>query len=228
MPTIRAVVRHVGYWRGVVHKWSTVYHFSGVATVDWSASDCNSIRTLDDEMCYGPSVRDGGTYEALIYNSVSGGVPVATDTTFDPDDTGVWPGFAGTRWTGEEIDAVVPREVALLVHWSAGLSSSGKTVQLRKWWHAVPDTDVEPGLPDISATPAAGLLTGATALTNCFASHGYTMSSGSGRLAGAATVETYFNNHQMPRGRRRRALVTSSGHYTGPTLTIPSLPPVAD
>lgn len=226
MTVYRAVVRHVAYWRGNVHRWSTVYHFNGVLSGVIDASACNSVRTLDDHMCYGPLASDGGTYECEIYDQAEGGVPIASDTTFDWTVPADWPGFSGSAWTTTGAPALISRETALDVKWAAGLSSSGKPVSLRKWYHAVPDNGIVGGEAQVVTADVTSLTTGATALTHALSSHGLLLSSGSGRLAGTATVLDMYGNHQMPRGRRRKALVTSSGRYTGPSISVPKIVPV--
>lgn len=223
MTVYRAVVRHVSYWRGQVHRWSTVYHFNGVLSGVLDASACNSVRTLDDHMCYGPLPSDGGSYECAIYDQAEGGVPIAVDTVFDWTVPADWPGFTGTAWTTTGAPQLISRETALDVSWAAGLSKSGKPVKLRKWYHALPDNGIVGNGVQVVPTDAASLLVGATALTHALSSHGLLLSSGSGRLAGTASIADMFGNHQMPRGRRRPALVSADGKTRFPAglLVVP-------
>lgn len=220
MATYRAVVRHISYWRGVPHSWSTVYTFIGTPSGAVTPSVCNSVRTLDDRMCYGPLASDGGTYECSIYDEASGGVPIASDIAFDHTIVADWPGFSGAGWTTTGAPQLISRETALAVEWAAGLSSSGKPVILRKWYHAVPDTGTVGAAAQVGTADAASLLTAAHAVADALTSIGMVLGSGTGRFAGSATIKTMFGNHQMPRGRRRKPLVTADGRYTGPSLLI--------
>lgn len=182
---------------------------------------CELVRVQDDGMCYGPADTDGGTYSCEIYNAATGGVPIATHTTFDWETTGSWPGYAGSHWGSATGDMLTMAEVAMQLEWTAGLSSSGKPVILRKWYHAVPQVDVLPTAPEIASGVQTSLLAGAEALKDALTSYGLVLGSSTGRFAGTASVKGFYGNHQMPRGRRRRALVSSSGIYRGPVVKVP-------
>lgn len=187
-------------------------------------ANLTTLLAADAAMCY-PGVAGttwGGTYEAVAYHT-GGGVPVATYTAFDWTSPGAWVRDGGAGWGSPSGAYVNQAEVALLVEWPAGLSSSGKPVNFRKWYHAVPEPGTEsPGSVDISTAMAATLLTAATTLTNCLASSSLLMGN-AGRFAGSPLISRYYANHQMPKGRRRRALVSASGRYTGPTISIPDM-----
>jgi hypothetical protein len=101
-------------------------------------------------------------------------------------------------------------------------------VFFRKWFHAVPKaTPASGGAIEVSAADVASLVTAGTTLANCLSS-GYGLSMGSSRrlAVNPPTVSSFYENHQMPRGRRRKALVTASGRYTGPTIEVPGAPEV--
>ena len=221
MTTYRAVVRHVRYWRGVVHRWSTVYHYSGTASGAVGDTQATAVLTADDGMCYGTGAADGGTYECQVYDQAVGGVPIATVTRFDWTNPGAWIRYSSAYWTTTGPGAEPAAEVALGGEWAAGLSKSGKPVLLRKWWHAVPISTAAGGTVDVDNADHTSLLTGMTALYNAMGSVGLLLSSGTGRFAGAATIQRYYQNHQMPRGRRRPPLLTAGGVYKGPVAKIP-------
>nr|CRY97291.1 hypothetical protein [uncultured prokaryote] len=206
-----------------MHKWSTVYQFVGVPSMGIDTAAAELLRAADDEMCWGPAAYDGGTYECQIYDHATGGVPVATSTTFDPTVTGDWTGYDGSSWATAAGNFHTDAEAALSVEWNAGLSSSGKPVKLRKWYHAVPDQSVVGNAQNVLAADVTKLTTAANALITVLSSYGLSMGSSTGRFAGSATVLPFLGSHQMPRGRRRRALVTAGGRYTGPTIEVPSL-----
>lgn len=202
--TYRAVVKHVRYWRGRIHRWSTVYQYVGTASSAPTAADCQHILTLDDNMCYGEGASNGGTYECAIYNQASGGVPIAVYTRFDWTTPGTWVGYAGTAWGSVSVNQEPAAEVALLVEYPAGLGRTGKPVSLRKWYHAVPVSGSTAGSPDIGAAPLATLRTGAEALMGALGDLGLVLGSRSGRIGGDAHVQAFYGNHQMPKGRRKK------------------------
>lgn len=221
MATYRAVVRHVRYWRGVVHRWSTVYHYSGTASGSVGDTQATAVLNADSGMCYGSSATEGGAYECQVYDQASGGVPISTVVAFDWTNPASWERYSSAYWTTDGPSAVTAAEVALGVEWAAGISRSGKPVILRKWYHAVPVSTAAPGAVDVPTADNTSLLTGALALYNAMGSVGLLLSSGSGRFAGSATIQRYYQNHQMPRGRRRKALVSADGIYKGPVAKIP-------
>jgi hypothetical protein len=68
------------------------------------------------------------------------------------------------------------------------------------------------------------LQTQAQVINGCLGSAGLALGSYRGTFAGIPVVKAYLGNHQMPRGRRRKPLVTASGRYTGPTIGLPVVP----
>lgn len=221
--TTRAVVRHVRYWRGQVHRWSTVYQFVGTPSSGLTAADAQTVFAADSKMLYNAGAPNGGAYECDLYNQASGGVPIASYTAFNWEVPANWAAPINSVWTTTSgSDIGVPAEAALLVEWAAGLSKSGKPVKLRKWYHQVKVASSQTGAgPDIVAADITALQTQAQAIVGCLGAKGLTLGSSTGRLAGTATVSQFYNNHQMSRGRRRKALVNANGVYKGPNLTFP-------
>jgi hypothetical protein len=220
--TYRAVVKHIRYWRGAPHIWSTVYQFAGTLSKPLDVAAATTVLQWDDNMCAKSLASEGGTFECSIYDQATGGVPLVSYTKFDHTVTADWTGYgASSYWANTAAVLAQPAEAALGVKWIAGLSKSGKPVYLRKWWHAVPLS--APGGPanQIGTTVVASLQTGAAFLPGLLSAYGLVAASASGRLAGVATVSGQYENHQMPRGRRRKALVKANGTYTGPTIVIP-------
>lgn len=221
MGNYRGVVRHVRYWRGAIHRWSTVYQFIGTLSSGLSATDAQALLTHDDAMCYGSLAAQGGTYECQLYDSASGGVPVAAYVAFDWTNPSAWLQHSHTGWTAPSGLMAEPAESALAVEWAGGLSKSGKPVVFRKWYHAVPQSGESAGVQDVPSASVTSLQVAAQAIVGVLGAKGLTMGSGTGRFAGTAHVDGYYGNHQMPRGRRRKALVKANGQYTGPSLSIP-------
>lgn len=166
------------------------------------------------------SGNSGGCYGAVAYNK-SGGAPISFVDFFDPDTPASWIKYTGTGWASPPTQFESAAEVALLVEWPAGLSSSGKPVNFRKWYHAVPTSVANgAGTVDVSSTNVTSLTAQAVVLTNCLASSHLLLATGA-RYAGTPVVQPYYANHQMPKGRKRKALVTASGRYTGPSIQVP-------
>jgi hypothetical protein len=223
MADYRAIVKHVRYWRGSVHRWSTSYQMTGALSTPFTATAAQTLLTADDKICYSESSGgvSGGTYECAIY-AAGGGTPLASYTAFDWTTPASWIAYASTAWPVRTVLPDTNAENALLVEWPAGFSSSGKPVKFRKWYHAVPQTGGVGNTVDVSTSVAAGLATQANNIAIClYATWGVALGT-SGRSPGTVHVSQYYGNHQMPRGRRRKALVSANGTYNGPTVQIPS------
>jgi hypothetical protein len=221
MGNYRGVVRHVRYWRGNIHRWSTVYNFTGSGSYVPGTADAHNLLLADAKLCYPAGAVDQGIYECQIYNNATGGTAIATYTNADWENPATWIPPGGTGWTTTGLGFNANAETALVVEWAAGSSSSGKPVTLRKWYHSVPGSEVVGNGTQISGTDITSLTAAAQSLVGVFAANGLVLSSASGRLAGVAKVLPYFGNHQMPKGRKRKPLVTAGGRYTGPTVVIP-------
>lgn len=225
MPGVIFQVEHVRYWRGSIHRWSTKWQYSGERTGSM-ADAATLVMNNDDEFCWGADATDGGTASCSAYDS-AGGPPLATVTRFDWETPASWIKYAGTFWgsqTGSSFNSSA--EIALQVEWNAGTSKTGKPVRLRKWFHAVPDRPGSGTTPDVGSGTMTGLVAGANGMRSLLTDYGLQLGTPAGRLAGNASVLPYYGNHQMPRGRRRKPLVTASGRYTGPTLN--QVPIIAD
>ena len=224
MTEYRAVNRHVRYWRGNIHKWSTVYQFSGsVASADYPTL-LGRLLDLENAVCYpAPGGGGGGIWEQALYNQSSGGIPVSVVSRFDPDTPGTWIPYSGSAWSSLTTALEGNAEVALQVEWLAGLSSSGKPVRFRKWYHAVPQLASGNTAPDVSSTNRTSIAGLIQSELSAIGGLGAPLGNSS-RLAGATPeVLAFYGNHQMPRGRRRKPLVTAGGRYTGPSVVIPEL-----
>lgn len=223
MSNYRGVVRHVNYWRGAIHRWSTVYQWNGVSGSPPDNAACTLLANADSDFCFGPSPADGGVFECEFYNGTTGGVPIASVVLFDYTDVSAWTGYNGSNWNVTTAPCLTARETSLCVEWAAGLSSSGKPVKLRKWYHSVPDQGTPQAGPDVPSVDHTKLLAAANAFPALLSSYGLILASASGRLAGEASVLTNYGSHQMPKGRKRPALVSASGRTRFPAglLTVP-------
>lgn len=223
MTNYKVQVEHAAYWRGKVHRWSTAWSFTGSFTGGTPTQVIAAIKSTEQANCYpSPTGVNGGVASIAIYNEDTGGVPIASALYFDWQNTATWVPYGGTAWSARTRPAVNQLEVALLVEWNAGLSSKGKPVKFRKWFHAVPDNDSAPGVADVLPADVTGIAASINGGLASVAGFGLLLGKGSRLAATTCTVSPYYNNHQIPRGRRRRALVTASGQYTGPALQIPN------
>lgn len=197
------------------------------------ALDTTAAQTMlqkADLMCYSHEAADGGSFNCEIYDKGAGGTPVASYTAFDWTTPASWIRYAGytTAWGASSAAFENIAEVAALVEWPAGLSSTGKPVKFRKFIHAVPATAGIGSSADIASGIQTSLATAANNAAIClYAGYGIALGT-SGRLPGTPVVKPFYVTHQMPRGRRRKPLVTADGRYTGPTIRTTPIPVVAD
>lgn len=224
MTNYRMVARHVRYWRGVAHKWSTVYPFTGTLASGNYAAAIAALKTLEMGVNYcGTGTIAGGVYEIALYDQSSGGVPVAVTTYFPAATPGSWVAYTSAGYASHAYPVISVAEAALQVEWLAGLSSSGKPVSFKKWFHAVPEIGASPGSPDVLAGDVTTLQTLINTQMAVIGGLGILLGSGSRLAATTCTVRNQFGNHQMPRGRRRKALVSGSGKVSFPSslLVVP-------
>lgn len=225
MTDYRIVARHVRYWRGAVHKWSTVYPLTGTISSGNYAAVIAAAKVLEQGVNFknATGATAGGLYEIALYDHATGGIPVALVTYFDPTVPAGWVAYTGAGWSTAPAPVCSNAEVALQVEWLAGLSSSGKPVKFRKWYHAVPDA-VTIGTRDVVAADVTALQTFINTNIAVIGGLGAVMGNSSRLAATTCQVLQFYGNHQMPRGRRRKPLVTADGRYTGPTIRV--TPPV--
>lgn len=206
MAAYRGVVRHVRYWRGKVHKWSTSYTFTGSLTTPLDFTACNQLATADSRLCYHGPDTAGGIYQVQFYDLQAGGTAVATANYFDPLNPAAWLPYDGSGWGSNTLETDATAENALLVEWAGGFSKTGKPVTFKHWYHAVPAVEPVGGAQQVSAGDVASLTTAANRINGVVAGYGIVLGSKAGRLAGNATVSAYYGNHQMPRGRRKKRI----------------------
>lgn len=225
----RFVVRHVRFWRGTIQKWSTVYQYQGTPLGgSILTADLTAVKNNDQDMCYFHVVSDGGIYQVECYDAAAGGPPVATINYFDPESPGSWTGYGGTVWPVLTQPTDTVAETALGVRWLAGTSVTGKSVYMRKWYHAVPSSTAAAGAVDVSPAAITALTAQATALQNCLTARGMALAPPGRTSVGPPVVSPYYENHQMPRGRRRPIRVASAGEAFRGSTVIPKSLVIAD
>lgn len=205
MTNYRAVARHVRYWRGVIHKWSTVYPLSGTLASSNYTAALSALFTMEQKLLFPSSgIVGGGIWEMALYNADTGGVPISVTPLFDPNTHADWISYTGTVWTGvgsRQLETAA--ETALQVEWPAGVSRTGKTVHFRKWYHSVPTSASSAGAQDIGTDDIASIVTALEDGIASVAALGAPMGI-AGRLAAMTPeVSPFYGNHQMPRGRRK-------------------------
>lgn len=225
MAVVRMQVTNVGYWRGQVKRWNNTFHYTTSAmTPDYDAiiSAANVIvRGL------GATSDPGGNASIAIYPE-SGGVPLARTVFFDYETVGSWETWNGTIWPTAGLAPPQTGEASVLFEIAAGLSSSGKPVSLKTYWHSftsVPETNS-------SSQFSPTVIADATAQYDKL----QVLSDGSGgalviskpngdAVASSSTMRSYVNNHQRVRGRRRRS-VTIDGKRYYPAASSANVVPV--
>lgn len=204
MAAFRFSVRHVGYWRGQVHRWSTNYVFFGTPDSPPSAEDCQTMLLWDDQMCYGGNVSESGTYECAVYDLSKKGTHIAIYTRFDWKDPATWINPSGAAWTTTGVQKDQTMEVALVVEWAGGLGATGKPVYFRKWYHNVPISNPTGAGAQISAADLMSLSAHASGVRGLFGANGLLFGSKAGRIAGSPRILNWYGNHQMPKGKKKR------------------------
>lgn len=190
-------VVHEGLWRGNAHRWSTVYPYYGNYH-DIGDDLLDAIHDLDGEMCYPDPTTPGTTVEVAFYNLTDGGTSLISKAYGDA--------FSGTCWASVDTrEAVRQLETCAVLNWAGGLSRTGKPVKFRKYVHAVADTNVAVGEPDISGTVQTELEARMTSLITALSPFGLAMGNARRFVGSAVSVDEFYGNHQMPRGRRRKS-----------------------
>lgn len=225
MGQYRVVVRHVNWWRGVIHKWSTVYPFTGSVAGGDVPTVASTMLDHDSGLAWGATgAEEGGIYEVAVYDSATGGVPIYVLSVFPPETPADWVDYTHSGWTTAYTAQLRVLEAALALTWPAGLSRSGKPVLFRKWIHAVPNSGGVGGAVNVQSADQASLAAWSQDKLAIVAGLGLLLGNASRLAASTPDVSSQYENHQMPKGRKRKALVTAGGRYTGPTLEIPSAP----
>lgn len=200
------VVKHVGYWRGAIHRWSTAWPFVGLAALSGTTT-VDAVADYDQGFCVG-SAADGGIFESSLYDLTAKGMPIETHTYFDYASPSSWTGYDSAGYFAIPTVEKGTLESALGAQWPAGLSRTGKPVYFRKWFHAIGESAATtPGSPDVSTANAGSLATYAALAPTLLAAHGLAMGN-SRRLAQATDsfADAFFQAHQIPKGRKRKPL----------------------
>lgn len=206
MANYRLVLTHARYWRGTPHRWSTSHSLTGSAALSGTTL-VDAFKTAESRICYSPAAgaNPGGVASARLYDKGSGGMPIEENVYFDWEDPGSWTGYTADAWDSDAYAFEHAAEVAMLIQWGAGLSRTGKPVTFRHWLHAVPITNATAGAADISSTNRSTIVAIMPDYAAAATAHGLALGN-SGRLASTTdlSVDGYYVNHQMPKGRKRK------------------------
>lgn len=205
MSAYRLVARHIRYWRGAPHRWSNSFTYTGQSDVGFDTQDLVNFRNIVSDLCYEGPEHAGGIYKVDAYDLVRGGQPIATIDIFNPEVPGEWQGYTSNAWTSHTLELDATAENALVIEFAGGVGRTGKRVVFKHWLHAVPAVAPVGSGAQVAAGDVASLTARAGALRGVFGGKGLVLGSQSGRIAGEASVQAYYGNHQMPKGRRRTA-----------------------
>lgn len=202
------VLLHGCYWRGSPHVWSTVYNLSGSTP---NAADqvqlIRQLRDIESSILFGGN---GGTARGFIegrFYTGQGGIPTAVDTYGTKADPASWLSYTGIVWGATSAPYEETREVAMLIKTPLnGLSSRGKPVFLRKYFHAIPFFADNGQIPSSFVT----LINNAVLpWTNGSLHNGVVVIGQSGRQSSLPpATDTFTVARQMPRGRRKKVTAT--------------------
>lgn len=207
----RYQVVSVGWWRGQIKRWNTTFHYS-------VSNQASSLRDHMQRMGY-PNPGDitgdcsGGVASIAVYGS-GGGTPISRNTYFDWQTPSTWIPYTGEVWANVDPDTPLDasgESAAVLIGHMAGLSSSGKPVTTRKYFHAIPSrTAVDYADPDIDAATLA--LIEAEFTVNWLANP-------AGVQPSSKSADPWYLNHQRVRGRRRTTASVASTAFAAGVVT---------
>lgn len=195
MAVFRYQVVCVGWWRGKIKRWNTTFHST-------TSGATANLKTLMQAVGW-PNPGDAagacsGGVASISRYAAAGGPPQQVTTYFDWQTPSTWVPYTGSAWSGVDPDTPLDAsgESALVVVGNMGyLSSTGKPVTTRKYFHAIPSrTAVDYTDPDVDATSAAAIQAAVQSRYMC---------NPAGIEPSSIEVEEWYLNHQRVRGRRR-------------------------
>jgi hypothetical protein len=224
MAVVRLQATSVGYWRGQVKRWNNTFHYTTSAmTPNYAA--CLAVASVNLRALGAPAVA-GGLASLKLY-AAGGGVPLAEQINFPYETPGSWlPWNSSGIWqsTGTPPEAM---EAAAVFTIAAGLSSTGKPVTLRTYWHAFVSTPEISSAPQFSSTIQAAAQTQMNKMQvlNDGAGGALVISTPGGRaVAGTCVLDPYVSAHQRVRGRRRKIVTIDGVKYqkaAGEAVAVP-------
>nr|CRY96085.1 hypothetical protein [uncultured prokaryote] len=218
----------VGYWRGEPKRWNNTFHYTTSAQTPNYTACLAAAHTILQAL--GTPYVPGGNSSIALY-PVDGGVPLAETTFFNWEAPGSWVQWNGTIWGTSTTPTPTSGEAAVVFKVAAGVSSSGKPVSLRSYWHAFlaqPDTASTPQLSSAIITAAVTQYNKLQVL-NDGAGGALVLSKPDGTaVANTATLGGYVETHQRVRGRRRKSVTIDGKRYYPATSSAHIVPVEAD
>nr|CRY97270.1 hypothetical protein [uncultured prokaryote] len=228
MAIYRMQVVHVGYWRGKIKRWNNTFHYLAASgTPDLPGITASAYAVLQS---LGSEYYHGGLAEIKIY-SESGGVPAYSKIYFDWETKADWISYTGTFWGTGTIPVNSAGESAAIFQTAAGMSSSGKPVSLRTYWHAFIGGAHEAGTVDFDSTTqatAAGIFEGMQSLAGGSGPAFVLVSPSGGSVATVSTLDAYIGAHQRVRGRRKASVMIDGKKYYPAAKSASVVPVEAD
>lgn len=196
----------VGWWRGKIKRWNTTFHWANPGFQDDLRVKMNAMGWKNPGDVEGAC--SGGVASIAVYDA-AGGPPISNTVYFDWQDPSSWIPFNSGGWVG--VDPTTPLDASgesalVIVGHLPGLSSSGKPMSTRKYFHAIPSrTEPDYAVPDVSAASA-------TALAQAWQLADFRSPTGVAPLS--LEVELWYLNHQRTRGRRRTVTQVAAQSFT--------------
>lgn len=200
------------YWRGAAKTFQNSYWISGNPSASDFESVIDALQQIENKVF--PRVNSGlgvGFVSAAGYSPGTG--PAAVEVPYNPSlAAGSATGFLGPTGGYDFLTFATTLESCLETRMPLeGVSSRGKPVYCRKYFRGIyagsaDDVTNEPiGAADLSVI-ASTILPWKTGM----GTNDYVVIGASGRQASAApTAQPYIGNHQVPRGKKKKATSSS-------------------
>jgi hypothetical protein len=203
-------------WRTGAHTWHLVGNHSGSS---FNASDAKTFMegvASPFALCFAPFIEPSHSSvvrSAYYDGETSAPVYVAIYDTDNPAPTPLHPTATGFAHSGSTSE---PLEVCVMLEARAGLSSRSKPVYMRKFIHCIPVDNLglgTGGVPQWTFTSAAASAAAAMGDGSWFGNRVYCSPSGRQPSTNDWVAQVQPGNHQMPRGRKRKSVSTSSSLF---------------
>ena len=203
-----------GYWRGVQHLYQNRYILSGPDPTAAQADEVMfALHDIEDKLYPARGAGQGvGFVRAKAYASGTG--PAFHERDWNPtEDVATATGFTGPSTSYTSIAYSGTMETCLMVRMPLnGLSSRGKPVYTRKFFRGIgPIVDEYITGNPISAADLATIAATTAPWESGMGANLWVVIGKNGRQAsGPPAGEAYIGNHQVRRGRRRKAVTTAT------------------
>lgn len=201
-----------GYWRGLLHNFSIVGNHSGTSFGQSDAQTFMEGTASPYALCFGVFQCSSIVVVASRYYDGQASAPVfaAEYNEANPVPTPLVP--TGLAYGTDTSEDYLPLEVCCDLSSDIGLSATSKPVYNRKYLRGVPKTALAVGTENSPVfTIATAGVAAASSLGNGDLYGGRYYISPGARSADNWVASTQCGNHQIPRGRKRKATSAGSG-----------------